>query len=657
MNRARQAGLGRWLGAGVRFVATGFCLLILVALNRCASSSPTTEAPTATAEPQGSRPTATLIPTAVPTAKPTVAPPLPDLVVRHVKIGLKTGDACDYGVPTLGVWVVIENAGTVDSPSFVVQVNEGQQTVSLGLPSGQMTSLWFEGYAQSGENVVLLDADAQIEESDETNNSLSQMVPIPTLPPTCTPPPGGRPTETPTEIPTEPPLLTPMATAPPPQEVRIRGGGVTIPTYPYAQFTTQARNQTYNMTYPVLDRAAYEGSNPVPKDVGYRSVIVENEYLRLTFLPDLGGRLYEVLYKPTGHVETYRNPVLKPSPWGPPEQGWWLAAGGIEWCLPVEEHGYEWSMTWVPMATMDGTAGVVTMRDWLGPDRVRALITVRLEAGASYFTIRPRIENPTGRAVEVKYWTNAMLAPGAPNSPSADLRFVLPDAVTEVTIHSRGDERLPGYDERMSWPIFDGIDLSRLGNWTNWLGFFEDPARDGFVAVYDEGYDEGMVRVYPADVARGVKVFGLGWSEPIAAHNWTDDGSSYVEIHGGLAPTFGDSVTLAPGSHVEWVETWYPVAGMGGLRYANRVAALNLTAGGGVADIAVAVPRAWSGDVILLLNGEEQWRTSVTLLPGQPFRTSVPLGDGTPETGQLAVRLEGSDGILAAEYTADLRLK
>jgi hypothetical protein len=76
-----------------------------------------------------------------------------------------------------------------------------------------------------------------------------------------------------------------------------------------------------------------------------------------------------------------------------------------------------------------------------------------------------------------------------------------------------------------------------------------------------------------------------------------------------------------------------------------------------VADIAVAAPRAWLGDVILLLNGEEQWRTSVTLLPGQPFRTSVPLGDGIPDTGQLTVRLEGPDGALAAEYTADLRLK
>jgi hypothetical protein len=308
-------------------------------------------------------------------------------------------------------------------------------------------------------------------------------------------------------------------------------------------------------------------------------------------------------------------------------------------------------------AGKDGPDATITLRDTLATDRVRAEVTVRLEAGASYFTIRPRIENPTGEPLEVKYWTNAMLAPGGQNAPSADLRFVLPDAVSAVTIHSRGDDRLPGYNERMSWPVFDGLDLSRLGNWTNWLGFFEDPATDGFVAVYDEGYDEGMVRVFPAKVAQGVKGFALGWSEPIAAHNWTDDGSSYVELHGGLAPTFGDSVTLPAGNHLEWTETWYPVAGLGGLRYANRVAALNLTAGGGMAEISATTPRAWSGEVILLLNGEEHWRTGVSLVPGEPFRATVPLGDGTPETGQLSVRLEAFDGTLAAQYAADFRLK
>jgi hypothetical protein len=427
---------------------------------------------------------------------------------------------------------------------------------------------------------------------------------------------------------------------------------VTILTYPYAGFTTGAWSDTHNMSYDRLHWAAYEASSPLPVAKIYRSLVLENEFLRLTFLPDLGGRLYEVFYKPTGHRETYRNPVLKPSPWGPPEQGWWLAAGGVEWCLPVEEHGYEWGVPWVADVRQEPTGATITLRDTMADDRVRSVITVELEAGAGHFTIRPRLENPTGMPLAVKYWTNAMLAPGGRNAPSADLRFVLPDAVTAVTVHSRGDDFLPHYGERLSWPIFDGVDLSRLGNWNRWMGAFEDPALGAFLAVYDEGYDEGMVRVFPqdADAARGAKIFAFGWHDPISASNWTDDGSSYVEIHGGPSPTFDDTVTLPAGGHLQWTEVWYPVAGLGGLRYANDTAALNLATGDSQARIAVAVTRRWSGDAVLLLDEHERWRHRLSLVPGQPFRENISLGEDIPEAGQLALRLEAPDGEVVAEY-------
>jgi hypothetical protein len=250
-----------------------------------------------------------------------------------------------------------------------------------------------------------------------------------------------------------------------------------------------------------------------------------------------------------------------------------------------------------------------------------------------------------------------MLAPGGRNAPSAELRFVLPDSVTSVTVHSRGDEFLPGYNQRMPWPIANGRDLSRLGNWTRWLGFFEDPAAGDFAAVYDEAYDEGLIRVFPADVVQGAKAFAFGWSDPIPASNWTDDNSSYVELHSGPAATFDDSVTLPSGGHMEWTEIWYPVAGIGGLRQANGAAALNLQAGGGQAQIGVATTRPWKGNVVLQMDGQERWQMSTTLSPGQPLRQTISLGPDVPETGQLTLRLVTSDGGVLAEYSADFRLK
>jgi hypothetical protein len=586
---------------------------------------------------------------------------LPDLVVQHSQIELESGGACDYASTQLGVRVWIQNAGPVDAGPFVVEVNGVQQAVPEGLPAGETISLWFEGYVHEGENVIRIDATSQIEEGDEGDNVQVQRLPMPTLPPTCTPPPTVPPTAPATSPPATPtslpPTATPAPTPPSPAAVTMQEGEITIPTYPYANFATPAWNETFNLPYPVLDWGAYDASGPRPANVTYRTFVVENEYLQLTFLPEVGGRLYQVVYKPTGHTVTYRNPVLKPTHWGPVEQGWWLAAGGFEWALPVEEHGYQWGVPWTLSANHDGNSVTVTLRDSRAEDRVRAEIDVRLEAGAPFFTIRPRLENPTGAPLEVKYWTNAMLAPGGRNAPSADLHFVLPDAVTAVTVHSRGDDSLPDYNEEMSWPVYGGVDYSRLGNWNRWLGFFEDPALDQFIAVYDTGYDEGVVRVFSADEAPGAKAFAFGWKDPISPGNWTDDGSSYVEIHGGPAATFDDAVTIPGGGHLQWTETWYPVAGLGGLRYANSEAALNLTAGGGRAQVAAVVTHPWSGDLVLLLDGQEIWRQSASLSPGQPFREAVALGNGIPETGNLTLRLEAQDDAVLAEYGTDMNLK
>lgn len=151
-------------------------------------------------------------PSPCPTSTGEPTDPLPDLVVRGLGITLETGGACDYGSTQLGVMAVIGNAGNAGAGSFVVEVNGARQKVIPGLAVQQTIFLWFPGFVYHGDNVAFVDAECEIEESNEENNLVVRWLPIPTLPPTCTP--SATPTPTPSSIlsPSESPWPVPEAT-------------------------------------------------------------------------------------------------------------------------------------------------------------------------------------------------------------------------------------------------------------------------------------------------------------------------------------------------------------------------------------------------------------------------------------------------------------
>jgi len=117
-------------------------------------------------------------------------------------ITLESGGACNYASTKLGLRIGIANRGQAAAGANTLAVN-GSTRVAVGaLAQGASTSIWVATYL-SGENVALIDVDSQIVESDETNNRLTQFLPVPTLPPTCTP------TATPTS--TSTPTMTPQS--------------------------------------------------------------------------------------------------------------------------------------------------------------------------------------------------------------------------------------------------------------------------------------------------------------------------------------------------------------------------------------------------------------------------------------------------------------
>ena len=109
------------------------------------------------------------------------------------------------------------------------------------------------------------------------------------------------------------------------------------------------------------------------------------------------------------------------------------------------------------------------------------------------------------------------------------------------------------------------------GELGRYLGVFQRPAAqgerlsgaEGFMGAYDTAADEGMLRSIQRR-GEGAKLFSAGWSNPLDWHLWTDDGSGYVELHGGLQPTFDDS-RPGRGDEITSSEILYLVAGIGGV--------------------------------------------------------------------------------------------
>lgn len=121
--------------------------------------------------------------------QPTTTGPMPNLAIAGVRIELETGGVCAPPNAQLGIRVDILNMGNAPAGPFGVQVNNSLTVVQNGLGPGQFTSIWVPGYV-TGPNTVVVDPQGLVPDSNRDNNTFSQPLPVPTLPPPCNPTPG-----------------------------------------------------------------------------------------------------------------------------------------------------------------------------------------------------------------------------------------------------------------------------------------------------------------------------------------------------------------------------------------------------------------------------------------------------------------------------------
>ncbi|MFI7091190.1 DUF5107 domain-containing protein [Streptomyces lydicus] len=338
-----------------------------------------------------------------------------------------------------------------------------------------------------------------------------------------------------------------------------------------------ARQLGYQPLRSILPTRMRDGYGRDRRSTDLDALVLENDRLRATVLPGLGGRVHSLHHKPTGRELLYRNPVLQPAAFA--LNGAWFS-GGIEWNIGATGHT---TLSCAPLhaARVPAPDGGEMLRLWEW-ERLRDLpfqVDLWLPDGSDFLYVGVRIRNPHHHTAPVYWWSNIAV-------PEAEGSRVL--APAEEAWHFGYERAL----RRVPVPEYDGADRTyplRSEFPADYFYDLPDGARRWITSLDTEGH--GLVQT-STDTLRGRKLFL--WGAGRAGRRWqrwlTEPGTGgYAEIQAGLARTQLEHLPLDGGAEFSWLEAYGPLAADPATVHGTDWAA----ARGEVADrLEAALPRA-----------------------------------------------------------------
>lgn len=413
---------------------------------------------------------------------------------------------------------------------------------------------------------------------------------------------------------------------------RVWEESLVIPTYelgppnPLPVFPDVGRRRPI-YPYPMLDDITDRRVNKA-----YRAVYLENEYLKVTVLPELGGHLYAIYDKTASRDVLYTNHVVKYGMVG--IRGAWIS-GGIEWNFPDGHTVTTVSpVDYVLRREPDGSAAV-TVGDTERIQRMQWAVTIRLRPGWKVCETEVCLNNR--REIPGRYWFWATAA-----APAADdMRFVYP--MREAYPH-------------VFWPVFSfpvhrGVDLSLYRAVPNALSLFARNSYRDFMGVYYEKADWGVVHVADHREVAGKKTWTWGTADSgaIWVEKLTDKDGQYVEFQAGRYQTQMEHEFFAPHRVERFTLCWFPVNGLGGpFVEATREAALRLERRDGRALVMLNVNRRAPGaEIRIESQGKLLASRRADLDPARAFAWQAEVGSAEP----LLVKLIDGGRLMLAYAT------
>ncbi len=379
-----------------------------------------------------------------------------------------------------------------------------------------------------------------------------------------------------------------------------------------------------------------------------KAVYLENEYVKLCVLPEIGGRLFYATDKTNGYEFFYRQHVVKPALIG--MLGAWVS-GGVEWC--VFHHHRNTTHMPVDYTLQENPDGSKTV--WIGETerrhRMRWMIGITLHPGRSYLDVKVNLINRTAQPHSILYWANVAV------HVNDQYQIIFPPSVQVATYHAKNDF--------VHWPIGQGryqgqdytsVDLSWWKNHPRPVSCFAWDLREDFMGGYDHRADAGVVHVGNHHVVCGAKLWewapGNIWDTKIL----TDSDGPYAELMvGAFSDNQPDYSWIKPYEVKRFTQYWYPVRQIGGFKNANLNAAVNLQVRQETITVGFHVTRAYE-NAHALLKAKDQLllERTIDISPGQPFVQELAAVPGVAETDLQAVLTDQQGNVLISYRPVEL---
>ena len=392
--------------------------------------------------------------------------------------------------------------------------------------------------------------------------------------------------------------------------------------------------------HPIIERVSEKKT-----DVTYTAIFLENQYLEIMLLPELGGRVQMARDKTNDFHFVYYNRVIKPALVG--LNGPWIS-GGIEFNWP--QHHRPSTFQPVDYRIDENADGSKTV--WFSEiermTRTKGMAGFTLHPDRAYLELSVQLYNRTPFPQTFLWWANPAV------HVNDDHQSVFPPDVRAVMDHGKRDvSDFPiatgAYYKHDYSP---GTDISRYKNIPVPTSFMAHHSDYDFLGSYDHGRRAGMLHVANHQLVPGKKQwtwgngdFGRAWDRQL-----TDDDGPYIELMcGAFTDNQPDFSWLMPGEEKPFTQVFMPYKDIGPPKNASKDAAISLDVEDGCARIGVYLTSRRKVHVMLHEKGNFLYSEELVLSPEQPLLETIPLAPDTdPRQLDLSV---WDDHRILVDYT------